>query len=458
MQKNLSLSILNIYFCPKAFFYKKFTLKTQQNKTLKSYLQLYHSLLSPMLYYLFEFLDKNFNLMGAGVFRYISFRASMAVITSLLIAAIFGIKIINMLKYHQMGEVVRELGLQGEETKKGVPTMGGLMIILSIVVPTLLFAKLDNVYILLLLATTLWLGFIGFLDDYTKVTKAKSNWLVGDRGIKGRYKIFGQIILGIGVGLTLSFNDQVTVRKYKDLQTGLYTNTTAISHDFKDISSTVTTIPFTKNNEFNYQSLGKWGSFDFTWLVYTLVVTFIITAVSNGANLTDGLDGLAAGTSANIGITLAIFAWISGNVMLANYLNVMYLPNSGELVIFCAAFMGACIGFLWYNSFPAQVFMGDTGSLMLGGVIAVLAVCVRKELLIPLLCGIFLVESLSVILQVAYFKYTRMKYGEGRRIFLMTPIHHHYQKLKYHEAKIVTRFWTVGIILAILTLVTLKLR
>ncbi len=411
-----------------------------------------------MLYYLFEFLDKNFDLVGAGVFRYISFRASMTAITSLMIVAIFGKKIIEILKYRQMGEVVRELGLVGETSKKGTPTMGGLMIILAIVVPTLLFARLDNVYILLLLGTTLWLGFIGFLDDYTKVTKAKSNWLVGDRGIKGRYKIFGQVFLGVVVGLTLSFSEQVTVRKYKDPQTGLYTNTTAVSNDYKDISSNITTIPFTKNNEFNYEMLGKWGDWDFTWLIYTLVVTFIITAVSNGANLTDGLDGLAAGTSANIGMTLAIFAWISGNVVLAKYLNVMYLPNSGELTIFCAAFLGACIGFLWYNSFPAQIFMGDTGSLTLGGIIAVLALCVRKELLIPLLCGIFLVESVSVIMQVLYFKYTKRKFGEGRRIFLMTPIHHHFQKLGIHEAKIVTRFWTIGIVLAILTLVTLKLR
>jgi phospho-N-acetylmuramoyl-pentapeptide-transferase len=270
--------------------------------------------------------------------------------------------------------------------------------------------------------------------------------------------IWWQLFLGVVVGLTLSFSEQVTVRKYKDPHTGFYTNTTAVSHDYKDMYSPITTIPFTKNNEFSYEILGKWGNVDFTWLIYTLIVTFIITAVSNGANLTDGLDGLAAGTSANIGMTLAIFAWISGNVILAKYLNIMYLPNSGELTIFCAAFLGACIGFLWYNSFPAQVFMGDTGSLTLGGIIAVLALCVRKELLIPLLCGIFVIESASVIIQVVYFKYTKRKYGEGRRIFLMTPIHHHFQKLKIHEAKIVARFWTIGIVLAILTLVTLKLR
>ncbi|TAG93793.1 MAG: phospho-N-acetylmuramoyl-pentapeptide-transferase [Bacteroidetes bacterium] len=411
-----------------------------------------------MLYYLFDYLHKTLHIPGTGVFQYISFRAGMAVILSLLIASIFGKSIIRMLQKHQMGEVIRDLGLQGQTDKKGTPTMGGLMIILGIVVPTLLFAKLHNVYIILLLVSTVWMGFIGFLDDYTKVTKAKTNWLVGDRGIKGKYKVFGQIVLGLIIGLTLHFNQGVTVRKYKDAQTNQYTSTTAVSTEFKDVQSSATTVPFLKNNEFDYQFFGKWGNIDLTWLIYTIIVIFIITAVSNGANLTDGIDGLAAGTSATAALTLAIFAYVAGNVILSKYLNVMYLPNSGEVVIFCAAFVGACIGFLWYNAYPAQVFMGDTGSLMLGGVIAVLALCLRKELLIPVLCGIFLAENLSVLLQVGYFKYTKRKYGEGRRIFLMAPLHHHFQKKGYHEAKIVTRFWTVGIILAILTLVTLKLQ
>jgi phospho-N-acetylmuramoyl-pentapeptide-transferase len=411
-----------------------------------------------MLYYLFDYLHKTLHIPGTGVFQYISFRAGMAAIFSLLIAAVYGKKIIKVLQKQQMGEVIRDLGLQGQIDKKGTPTMGGIMIIIGIIVPTLLFAKLGNIYIILLLISTFFMGFIGFLDDYTKVTKARTNWLVGDRGIKGKYKVFGQIMLGLIVGLTLHFNQQVTVRKYKDNITQQYTNTNAVSQEFKDVPATITTVPFLKNNEFDYNFLGKWGNVDLTWLIYTIIVIFIITSVSNGANLTDGLDGLAAGTSATIALTLAIFAYISGNVILAKYLNIMYLPNSGELVVFCAAFVGACIGFLWYNSFPAQVFMGDTGSLMLGGVIAVLALCVRKELLIPVLCGIFLAENFSVVLQVGYFKYTKRKYGEGKRIFLMAPLHHHFQKKGYHEAKIVTRFWTVGIILAIITLVTLKLQ
>lgn len=411
-----------------------------------------------MLYYLFDYLHKTLHIPGTGVFQYISFRAGMASIFSLLIASIYGKLIIRMLQKHQMGEVIRDLGLQGQIDKKGTPTMGGLMIIIGIIVPTLLFAKLHNVYIILLLISTLWMGLIGFLDDYTKVTKAKSSWLVGDRGIKGKYKVFGQIVLGVIVGLTLHFNQEVTVRKYKDTSTQQFTSTTPVSNEFKDLQSSYTTVPFLKNNEFDYQFLGKWGNIDLTWLVYTIIVIFIITAVSNGANLTDGIDGLAAGTSATAALTLAIFAYVAGNVILSRYLNVMYLPNSGEMVIFCAAFVGACIGFLWYNAYPAQVFMGDTGSLMLGGVIAVLALCLRKELLIPVLCGIFLAENLSVLLQVGYFKYTKRKYGEGKRIFLMAPLHHHFQKKGYHEAKIVTRFWTVGIILAILTLVTLKLQ
>ncbi len=411
-----------------------------------------------MLYYLFDYFHKTLHIPGTGVFQYISFRAGMASIFSLLIASIFGKPIIRMLQKHQMGEVIRDLGLQGQVDKKGTPTMGGLMIILGIVVPTLLFAKLHNVYIILLLISTVWMGFIGFLDDYTKVTKTKTNWLVGDRGIKGKYKVFGQIVLGLIIGLTLHFNQSVTVRKYKDMQTNQFSSTTAVSQEFKDMQSSATTVPFLKNNEFDYNVFGKWGNIDLTWLIYTIIVIFIITAVSNGANLTDGIDGLAAGTSATVALTLAIFAYVAGNVILSRYLNVMYLPNSGEVVIFCAAFVGACIGFLWYNAYPAQVFMGDTGSLMLGGVIAVLALCLRKELLIPLLCGVFLAENISVILQVGYFKYTKRKYGEGRRIFLMAPLHHHFQKKGYHEAKIVTRFWTISVILAILTLVTLKLQ
>ncbi|MCU0444398.1 MAG: phospho-N-acetylmuramoyl-pentapeptide-transferase [Microscillaceae bacterium] len=408
-----------------------------------------------MLYYLFTYLDQQFDIIGTGVFQYISFRAGMAAAISMAVGMIFGKRLINRLRQFQMSEDVRKLGLAGEEQKQGTPTMGGLIIIGAILLPTLLLAKLDNIYIILLLISTLWLGAIGFLDDYTKVFK-KKNFMVGDRGIKGKYKIFGQVGLGLIVGLTLYFHEDVVVRQYQKPDNQVITSNRTPS--YHDIKSTATTIPFVKNNELDYSILGNWGSFDLTWLLYALIVIFIITAVSNGANITDGLDGLAAGTSATIGLTLGLFAYLSGNAVFSNYLNIMFIPNAGELVIFCSAFTGACIGFLWYNSYPAQVFMGDTGSLTLGGLIAVLAFCVRKELLIPIMCGIFLAENLSVMLQVGYFKYTKRRFGEGRRIFKMAPLHHHYQKLGYHEAKIVTRFWTIGIILAIITLVTLKLR
>ena len=413
-----------------------------------------------MLYYLFEYLNEEFDLIGTGVFKYISFRAGMATMVSLLIAAIFGGRLINILKQFQVREKSRELGLPGEEIKQGTPTMGGLIIIAAIVVPTLLFARLDNVYIVLLLIATVWLGFIGFLDDYTKLLKKKSNWLVGDRGIRGKYKVLGQVVLGLIIGLTLFFHPDVVVRKYLNAETNAYETTVHPGEeaDFEDVKSSISTIPFLKNNELDYSNFGDWGFVDLTWLLYVFIVIFITTAISNGANITDGVDGLAAGVSAIIGICLALFAYISGNSIFSQYLNIMYLPNTGELVIFCTAFTGACIGFLWYNSYPAQIFMGDTGSLTLGGIIAIVSFSVRKELLIPILCGIFIIENLSVIIQVSYFKYTKRKYGEGRRVFKMAPLHHHYQKLEYHEAKIVTRFWIVGIMLAILTLVTLKLR
>jgi phospho-N-acetylmuramoyl-pentapeptide-transferase len=407
-----------------------------------------------MLYYLFTYLDQQFDFMGAGVFQYISFRAGMAAAISMAVGMIFGKRLINRLRQFQMSEDVRKLGLAGEEKKQGTPTMGGLIIIGAILLPTLLLAKLDNIYIVLLLISTIWLGAIGFLDDYTKVFK-KKNFMVGDRGIKGKYKIFGQIGLGLIVGLTLYFHEDVVIRKYQKTDNQVVISNTKA---YQDIKSTATTIPFVKNNELDYSIFGNWNRIDLTWVLYVLIVIFIITSVSNGANITDGLDGLAAGTSATIGLTLGLFAYLSGNAVFSNYLNIMFIPNAGELVIFCSAFTGACIGFLWYNSYPAQVFMGDTGSLTLGGLIAVLAFCVRKELLIPIMCGIFLAENLSVMLQVGYFKYTKRRFGEGRRIFKMAPLHHHYQKLGYHEAKIVTRFWTIGIILAIITLVTLKLR
>lgn len=410
-----------------------------------------------MLYYLFDYLDQ-LDVPGAGVFQYISFRAGMAAFFSLLITITFGKNLINYLRKKQVGEDIRDLGLEGQMSKKGTPTMGGLIIIAAILAPTLLFAKIDNIYVVLLIITTVWLGLIGFLDDYIKVFKKDK------KGLAGKFKVVGQVGLGIIVGLTLYFSDQVVVREVttpseitaiqaNELQQDEVTNV-----KYKDVKSMKTTVPFLKNNEFDYNNILPFLSDNYTWIIYTLVVIIIVTAVSNGANITDGIDGLAAGTSGIIGLTIAILAYLSGRIDFSNYLNIMYIPNLAELVIFCTAFVGACLGFLWYNAYPAQVFMGDTGSLTLGGVIAVLALAVRKELLIPVLCGIFLIENLSVVLQVSYFKYTKKKYGEGRRIFLMSPLHHHYQKKNIPEAKIVTRFWIIGILLAILTLATLKLR
>jgi phospho-N-acetylmuramoyl-pentapeptide-transferase len=403
-----------------------------------------------MLYSLFDYLDRVLDIPGTGVFRYISFRAGMAALVSLVITITFGHHIINWIRNRQIGETVRDLGLEGQTQKKGTPTMGGLMMIAAILIPTLLFANLNNIYIILLLITTVWLGLIGFLDDYIKVFRKNKD------GLKGRFKIVGQIGIGIIVGATLYYNDDVVIREFStpvSVESGVIE-----TPSFQDVKALKTTIPFLKNNELNYADfLGFLGD-SMTPVLYIFVAIFIITAVSNGANITDGIDGLAAGTSAIIGIAIAIFAYLSGNAIFSQYLNIMYIPNSGELVIFAAAFVGACVGFLWYNSFPAQVFMGDTGSLMLGGVIAVLALTLRKELLIPIMCGIFLVESLSVMIQVAYFKYTKRKYGEGRRVFLMSPLHHHYQKKGIHESKIVSRFWIVGILLAVVTLATLKLR
>ncbi len=405
-----------------------------------------------MLYYLFDYIEKHFNLPGTGVFKYISFRAGAAAVLSLIITITFGQNLITYLRKKQIGEAIRDLGLEGQMQKKGTPTMGGIIIIAGILIPTLLFAKIDNVYVILLVTTTIWLGLIGFLDDYIKVFKKNKE------GLAGRFKIVGQVGIGLIVGLTLSFNDNVTVREPAVETAREEVVTVQQEASYKTVKSTKTTVPFIKNNEFDYHSITPFLDRNYTWIMYTLVVILVITAVSNGANLTDGIDGLAAGTSAIIGLTIAILAYLSGRVDFSNYLNIMYIPNLGELVIFCTAFVGACLGFLWYNAYPAQVFMGDTGSLSLGGIIAVLALAVRKELMIPLLCGIFLIEELSVIVQVAYFKYTKKKYGEGRRILLMSPLHHHYQKKNIPEAKIVTRFWIVGILLAILSLATLKLR
>ena len=394
-----------------------------------------------MLYYLFEYLDKTLNIPGAGVFQYITFRAFAAIITSLGIAAIWGKTVIYRLQRLQIGEEIRDLGLEGQMAKKGTPTMGGFIILLSLLIPTLLFSKITNVYIILLVTSAIWLGAVGFVDDYIKVFKKNKD------GLSGKFKIIGQIGLGIIVGLTMYFNEHIKVREY------------AADGSFIDHKSLLTTVPFMKDNQFDYNMfLPSFIPDEYVWIVYVLVVIFIITAVSNGANITDGIDGLAAGTSVIIGIALAILAYVSGNKVISQYLNVMFIPNSGELAVFCAAIVGACIGFLWYTAYPAQVFMGDTGSLMLGGVIATLAIVIRKEMLIPVLCGIFLIENMSVIIQVAYFKYTKRKYGEGRRVFLMSPLHHHFQKKNYHESKIVFRFLIVGIILAVLSLVTLKLR
>ena len=416
-----------------------------------------------MLYHLFDYLQDTYNMPGAGVFQYISFRASMAVILSLIISLVFGKTLIEKLRHMQAAETIRTLGLKGEEAKRGTPTMGGLIILAAILIPTLLFAKLNNVYILLMIFSTIWLGVIGFIDDYIKVYKKNKG------GLAGRFKVVGQVGLGIIVALVLHFNDNVVVREQYKVATvqeapeGVdVKNINGQLMYFKDVKSTTTTLPFMKSHEIDYSKLLFWmddeGANKWSWVVLMLVAVVVITAVSNGANLTDGIDGLAAGSSAIIGVTLAILAFISGNLIFSDYLKVMFIPYQGELVIFAAAFAGACIGFLWYNSFPAQVFMGDTGSLALGGIIAVLALMIRKELVLPILCGIFLVENLSVMMQVSYFKYTKKKFGEGRRIFKMSPLHHHYQKLGYAEPKIVARFWIVGIMLAIFTIITFKLR
>jgi len=408
-----------------------------------------------MLYYLFEYLEKEFQFPGASLFTFISFRASISIILSLLISTMFGKSIINYLRSKQIGENIRDLGLKGQMEKSGTPTMGGLIIILATIVPVLLFSKLDNIYIILLLLTMIWMGTIGFIDDYIKKFKNNKN------GLKGGYKIIGQVLLGIIVGSTLFFHQDVTI-KDKIVNTQIYElideNTDVVRLEEK---STRTTIPFLKNNEFDYSDLVTWihpSLEKYTWIVFIFFVVLILTAVSNGANLTDGIDGLAAGSSAIIVLTLGVFTWVSGNIIFSDYLNIMYIPRVEEITIFIAAFVGALVGFLWYNTYPAQIFMGDTGSLTIGGIIAVISVAVRKEWLIPLICGIFLIENLSVIIQVFYFKYTKKKYGEGRRIFKMSPLHHHYQMSGYHESKIVTRFWILGIFLAILSIVTLKIR
>ncbi len=406
-----------------------------------------------MLYYIFQYLDKAFDVPGAGVFQYITFRSALAFILSILIATIYGKKIINYLRNQQVGETVRELGLEGQTAKAGTPTMGGIIIILATLIPVLLLAKLNNIYIILLIVTALWMGTIGFIDDYIKIFKKDK------QGLKGIFKVIGQVGLGLIVGTVLYLSPDVTVRK------DTLTSRVKIENNIKpadlEEKSTATTIPFFKNNEFDYAEVLSFmgdGYKDYAWLIFIPMVILIITAVSNGANLTDGIDGLAAGTSAISVLTLGIFTFVSGNIIFSDYLNIMYIPNSGEMTIYIAAFVGALVGFLWYNAYPASVFMGDTGSLTIGGIIAVIAISIRKELLIPVICGIFLAENLSVMIQVSYFKYTKKKYGEGRRIFLMSPLHHHYQKKGYHESRIVTRFWIVGILLAIFSLVSLKLR
>lgn len=410
-----------------------------------------------MLYYLFDYLDQHYNLSGAGLFQYISFRSAMAFSFSLLLSTIYGRKIIDKLRRLQVGESIRDLGLEGQVEKTGTPTMGGLIIIFATLIPVFLFAKLHNIYIILLIVTTIWMGAIGFIDDYIKVFRKNKE------GLQGRFKIVGQVVLGAFVGFVLFFNPDVVVKeKLRGDQIVKIEELTTPSSDFTEAhKSTKTTIPFVKNNEFDYATLITWmgeGAKDYVWVVFVLIVIFIITAISNGANLTDGIDGLAAGSSAIIVLALAVFSWVSGNIIFADYLDVMYIPNTGELTIFLSAFVGGLVGFLWYNTYPAQVFMGDTGSLTIGGIIAVLAIAIRKELLLPILAGIFLVENLSVVMQVSYFKYTRKKYGTGKRIFLMSPLHHHYQKSGYHESKIATRFWIVGILLAVISIVTLKVR
>ncbi len=398
-----------------------------------------------MLYYLFEYLERAYQLPGASLFSYLTFRSAVAIIFSLLVTAVLGKRIIAMLQHYQMGESIRDLGLEGQKEKAGTPTMGGLMIIFGTLIPVLLLTKLDNIYIILLIVTTVWMGIIGFADDYLKIKRKDKE------GLKGRFKIVGQITLGVIVGATLYFHPGVTIKqKAIDGESFL-----------QEEKSVKTTIPLLKNNEFDYGDIIAWagaGARDYAWLIFIPAVIFIVTAVSNGANLTDGVDGLAAGTASIAVLTLGLFAWVSGNIIFADYLNVMYIPQVSEVVVFVAAFVGALVGFLWYNAFPAQVFMGDTGSLTMGGIIAVLALIVRKELLIPVLCGVFLIENLSVILQVSYFKYTKKRQGAGKRIFKMAPLHHHYQKLGYHESKIVSRFWIIAIMLAIISLVTLKIR
>ncbi|MCX6264699.1 MAG: phospho-N-acetylmuramoyl-pentapeptide-transferase [Bacteroidetes bacterium] len=436
-----------------------------------------------MLYYLFSWLSKTFHLPGAGLFQFLTFRIAMAIILSLLIATIYGKKIIVFLRNRQIGETVRDLGLEGQIQKKGTPTMGGIIILLSILIPTLLFANLDKLYIRLMILCTVWLGIIGFLDDYFKLRARKKAHELGEKfikkdsdGLAGISKIIGQVGLGIIIGVSLYFSNAVTVEREvittpsAQLQKGerlakdsniIVRKLNGIDKRFVKVKTPITTIPFVKNHQFNYSKLISWigpGAEKYTWIIYILIVTFIITAVSNGANLTDGLDGLAAGVSAIIGAGIGVFVYVSGNYILADYFDVMYIPNLGELSIFVGAFVGACIGFLWYNAFPAQVFMGDTGSLALGGIIASLAIIVRKELLIPIFCGVFLIENLSVILQVSYFKYTKKKYGEGKRIFLMSPLHHHFQKKGFHESKIAVRFWIITILCVVLSIVTLKIR
>ena len=407
-----------------------------------------------MLYYLFEFLEMKYQLTGASVFQYISFRAAIAIIFSMGFSLFFGRRIINFLRNQQIGESVRDLGLDGQKEKEGTPTMGGLIIILSTFLPVILLARLTNIYIILLLITMIWMGFIGWLDDYIKIFKKNKE------GLKGKFKLIGQIILGGFIGTVLFFHSEVKVRTKVKPISSLIQNNIETKNNTNDIKASITTIPLLKNNEFDYYLFIKWlgVNSNYTWLVFIPIVIFIITAVSNGANLTDGVDGLAAGISAIIVFALAIFSFVSGNINFASYLNIMYIPNVGEVVIFISAFLGALIGFLWFNVYPAEVFMGDTGSLSIGAVISVIAVIVRKELIIPLLCGVFFIETLSVILQVSYFKYTRVKTGVGNRIFKMAPLHHHYQKLGFHESKIVARFWILGIIFAVLSIVTLKLR
>lgn len=408
-----------------------------------------------MLYYLFEYLENQFSFPGASVFQFITFRAAAAFVLSILISSIYGKKIINFLRKQQVGETVRDLGLEGQKQKSGTPTMGGVIIILATLIPVLLLTKLDNIYIILLMITTVWMGLIGFLDDYIKVFKKDKE------GLKGKFKVLGQVGLGIIVGSLLYFNDGVTIKEQLPVEQQIVKENGRKKVFGEAHKSTKTTVPFFKDNELEYAKVFSFLGDDYEkygWIVFIFVTVFIVTGISNGANLTDGIDGLAAGSSAIMVVTLAVFAWVSGNIIFADYLDVMYIPNSGEMTVFILAFAGALIGFLWYNTYPAQVFMGDTGSLTIGGIIAVIAIAIRKELLLPILAGIFVVENLSVILQVSWFKYTRKKFGVGRRIFKMSPLHHHYQKLNYHESKIVVRFWIVGILLAVISVATLKLR